>query len=114
MVSGDIGEQPLPPEPVPAPIEAEPFEDDRPNVPAESWLTPVVCVDDFDDVSALRASRADDAAPRAKNMAELQQGRMHGGRRFVRVPFLSKRRAIQKNPIKPGFPASDAVRQTRQ
>jgi hypothetical protein len=46
----------------------------------------VVFADDFDDVSALRASRADDAAPRAKNMAELQQGRMHGGRQFVRAP----------------------------
>jgi hypothetical protein len=86
MVSGDIDEQPLPPEPVPAPIEAEPFEDDRPNVAAASWLAPVVCADDFDDVSALRASKADDAAPRAKNMAELQRGRTHGGRQLVRVP----------------------------
>jgi hypothetical protein len=32
---------------------------------------------------------------------------------FVCV-FLSKRRAMQKNPIKPGFPAFVPVRQTRQ
>jgi hypothetical protein len=113
MVSGDICEPPLPPEPAPVPIEAEPFEDDRPNVAAESWLAPVVCADDFDDVSALRASKADDAAPRAKNMAELQQDR--AGRPTARTSsFLSKRRAMQKNPIKPGFPASIPTREARQ
>jgi hypothetical protein len=69
MVSGDIEEWPAPPEPLPGPIEAEPFEDGRSNMPV---APPVVCVDDFDDVSALRASMADDAAPRANNMAELQ------------------------------------------
>jgi hypothetical protein len=32
---------------------------------------------------------------------------------FVCV-FLSKRRAMQKNPIKPGFPASIPTREARQ
>jgi hypothetical protein len=36
--------------------------------------------DDFDDVSALRASKADDAAPKARNMAKLQQRRAGRGR----------------------------------
>ena len=80
MVSGDICEPPPPePEGEPAPTEADELEDIRSNGLLASW--PVDCADDdFDDVSALRASMADDAAPRAKNMAELQQGRTHGGR----------------------------------
>ena len=88
MVCGDICEPPPPdPEPVPEPTEADEVEDIRSNGLVAFWLTPVVCADDdFDDVSALRASMADDAAPRAKNMAELQQGRTHGGRQLVRVP----------------------------
>ena len=78
------------------------------------WLTPVVCADDdFDDVSALRASMADDAAPRAKNMAELQQGRTDGGRQSrVRVsqqapchaekPNKTRLSRIRSDPRKPG------------
>jgi hypothetical protein len=114
MVSGDICEPPPPdPEPEPEPTEADELEDIRSNGLAVFWLTPVVCVDDFDDVSALRASKADDAAPRAKNMAELQQDR--AGRPTARTSsFLSKRRAMQKNPIKPGFPASIPTREARQ
>ncbi|WP_371419288.1 hypothetical protein [Bradyrhizobium sp. CCBAU 051011] len=72
MVSGDIDELPVPPEPAPGPIEADAFEVIEANEFAEFSLTPVDGVDDFDDASALRASMADDAAPRAKNMAELQ------------------------------------------
>jgi hypothetical protein len=83
MVCGDIDDQPLPPEPAPAPIEAEPFEDDSSKGLAAFWPTPAVCADDFDEVSALRASMADDAAPRAKNMTGLQQGRTVDGRQFV-------------------------------
>src|SRR5439155_14600037 len=115
MVSGEICEQPLPPEPVPAPIEAEPLEDDRPNGLAASWLTPVVCADDFDDVSALRASMADDAAPRAKNMAELQQGRTDGGRQFVRVRVSQQAPCHSEKPNKTGLscirfgPANPAI-----
>jgi hypothetical protein len=69
--------------------------------------------DDFDDVSALRASMADDAAPRAKNMAELQQGRAMAAD-SCSCPSSASAVPMQKNPIKPGFPASDSVRQTRQ
>jgi hypothetical protein len=84
MVCGDICEKPPPdPEPELEPTEAGELEDIRSNGLVAFWLTPVVCADDFDDVSALRASRADDAAPRAKNMTELQQGRTDDGRQFV-------------------------------
>jgi hypothetical protein len=76
MVAGDICEPPPELEPEPWPTEADEFEDNASNAFAEFWVTPVVGVDDdFDDVSALRASMADDAAPRANNMAELRQGR---------------------------------------
>ncbi|WP_338060385.1 hypothetical protein [Bradyrhizobium valentinum] len=87
MVSGDIGEPPLPPEPVPEPTAADAFEDMKANGLAAFWLTPVDGADDFDDASALRASIADDAAPKAKNMAELQQRR--GGMaadKLLRIP----------------------------
>jgi hypothetical protein len=84
MVSGEI-DAPLPPDPVPEPIEAGEVGDNKPN--AAFWLAPLVCADDFDDVSALRASMADDAAPRAKNMTELQQGHHKdaANRSFVHV-----------------------------
>src|SRR5207244_3505136 len=88
MVSGEICGQPLPPEP---PLVFELVEADVPaeksNRPVVSWLAPVGWVDDdFDDVSALRASRADDAAPRANNMAVLQQCRGTGGVHLTPVP----------------------------
>jgi hypothetical protein len=80
MVSGDIDapapNEPVPDEAGPEPIEAEAFEDRKATGFSEAWLAPEVFVDDFDDVSALRASIADEAAPKAKNMAELQQCRM--------------------------------------
>jgi hypothetical protein len=39
-----------------------------------AWLKPAVCDDDFDEVSACRASTADDTAPRAAgSMVELRQ-----------------------------------------
>ena len=114
MVSGEIDAPPAPPEPAPGPIEAEAVEDGRSNTLVAFWPAPEVCEDDFDDVSALRTSMADDAAPRANNMAELQQGRtMAADGSFVCV-FLSKRRAMQKNPIKSGFHASRRIRRTRQ
>ncbi|WP_347337130.1 hypothetical protein [Bradyrhizobium lablabi] len=71
MVSGDIDDAPLPPEPAPEAIEADALEVIEANGFAEFSLTPVDDVDDF-DASALKASMTDDAAPRAKNMAELQ------------------------------------------
>ncbi len=82
MVCGDICEPPPPdPEPVPEPTEADEPEDIRSNRLLASWLRPVDCADDdFDDVSALRASIADDAAPKARNMAKLQQRRAGRGR----------------------------------
>jgi hypothetical protein len=49
----------------------------------------VVFVDDFDDVSALRASMADDAAPRAKNMAELQCRVGIAADKLLRIPSAS-------------------------
>jgi hypothetical protein len=50
---------------------------DKSNGSFVSLLEPVgFADDDFDDVSAWRASRADDAAPRANNMAELRQRRL--------------------------------------
>ena len=73
MVSGDFCEQP-PPEPAFEPVEAVELVGEKSNGLAAFWLTPVVGADDdFDDVSALRASMADDAAPKARNMAEPQQ-----------------------------------------
>jgi len=102
MVCADICEPPPPdPEPVPEPTEADEVEDIRSNGLVAFWLTPVVCVDDdFDDVSALRASKADDAAPRAKNMAELQQGRTDGGRQLVRVPVSQQAPCHAEKPNK--------------
>ena len=55
---------------------------------------------------------ADEAAPRANNMAELQQRRVM--RPIVHADSLSKRRASAKNPMKPGFPACRLARQYRQ
>jgi hypothetical protein len=68
-----------------------------------SWLAPVVCADDFDDVSALRASIADDAAPRAKSMVELQRGRTDGGRQFVRVRVSQQAPCHAEKPNKTGL-----------
>jgi hypothetical protein len=49
------------------PVEAEELEKKSNEL---AWLTPVVFADDdFEDVSAWRASIADAAAPRASNMA---------------------------------------------
>ena len=74
MVAGDICEPP--PEPKgggggAADAEALP---DRSNGFATSGVTPVFCEDDdFDEVNDLRASSADDAAPRANSMTGLRQ-----------------------------------------
>jgi hypothetical protein len=43
---------------------------------------------------------ADDAAPRAKNMAELQQGRTDGGRKLVRVPVSQQAPCHAEKPNK--------------
>jgi hypothetical protein len=117
MVSGEICEHPPPdpePEPEPEPTEADELEDIRSNGLAEFWLTPVVCVDDFDDVSALRASIADDAAPRAKSMVELQQGRTDGGRQLVRVPGSQQAPCHAEKPNKTRLSSIPPSRRTRQ
>jgi len=75
MVSGDICAQPLP-HPVLKPAEVEELDDRRSNGLWDFGVTPVDCDDDdFDDVSAVSASIAEAAAPRANNMAEPQQRR---------------------------------------
>jgi hypothetical protein len=114
MVAGDIAAPPALPEPAPGPIEAEAFEDGRSNTPVPFWLAPEVFADDFDDVSALRTSMADDAAPRANNMAELQQGRADGGRRFVRVRVSQQAPCHAEKTNKIGLSASRPIRRTRQ
>jgi len=118
MVCGDICEEPPPdPEPVPVPVptEADEAEDIRSNGLVAFWLTPEVCVDDdFDDVSALRAPIADDAAPRAKNMAELQQGRTDGGRQLVRVRVSQQAPCHTEKPNKTRLSRIRSIRQTRQ
>jgi hypothetical protein len=74
MVAGDTREPP--PDPKGgggglADVEVVP---ERSNGFAASGVTPVVCEDDdFDEVSDLRASSADDAAPRASSMTGLRQ-----------------------------------------
>jgi hypothetical protein len=73
MVAGEICEPPLPPALLLEPVEAE-------AVAKESnrlvLAVPVAFADDdFEEVSAWRASIADDAAPRANNMTEPQQRR---------------------------------------
>jgi len=115
MVSGETCEHPPPdPEPEPEPTEADELEDIRSNGLAEFWLTPVVCVDDFDDVSALRASIADDAAPRAKSMVELQQGLTDGGRQLVRVPGSQQAPCHAEKPNKTRLSSIRPSRRTRQ
>src|SRR6185503_4433654 len=85
MVAGEICAPP-PPDPEPEPTEADGVEDIRSNGLFAFWLTPVDDADDdFDDVSALRASKADDAAPKARNMGKLQQRRAVCGRWLVHV-----------------------------
>ena len=112
MVSGDICAPP-PPDPEPEPTEACEFDDNRSNGLLAFWLTPVDGADDdFDDVSALRASRADDAAPKARNMANSNNAAPVAA--DGSCIFLSKRRAMMKNPIKPGSAASAPIRQARQ
>jgi hypothetical protein len=114
MVAGDICEPP-PLEPEPWPTEADEFEDNTSNALAEFWVTPVVGVDDdFDDVSALRASIADDAAPRAKSMVELQRGRTDGGRQFVRVRVSQQAPCHAEKPNKTGLSRIRPSRRTRQ
>jgi hypothetical protein len=112
MVAGDICEPP-PLKLAVGPAEAADVGDRRSNGLLAFWLTPVDGADDdFDDVSALRASIADDAAPKARNMARLQQYR--AARANHSCMYFSKRHAKTKNPIKRGFPAFDPIRQTRQ
>jgi hypothetical protein len=110
MVSGEI-DAPLPPDPVPEPIEAGEVGDNKPN--AAFWLAPLVCADDFDDVSALRASMADDAAPRAKNMTELQHGRARQ-RPTARSPVSQQALCHAEKPNKSSLSRIRIVRPTRQ
>jgi hypothetical protein len=75
MVAGEICAPP-PPDPEPGPTDACEPEGEISNGLFAFWPAPVDCADDdFDDVNALRASMADDAAPKARNMARLQQRR---------------------------------------
>jgi hypothetical protein len=64
------------------------------------WAKPVVCGDvDFDESSDCSASIADEAAPRASNMAELRQmGR--GPAAYFHGIRISKPRATAKKPMK--------------
>jgi hypothetical protein len=56
---------------------------------------------------------ADEAAPKAKNMAELQQCRMEiAADNPVRLPQQTP--CHQEKPNKSGFPASHAPRRSRQ
>ena len=71
MVAGDSCENPLPPEawvePAEVAVLALPERSNR----FEPWLKPVVCGDDdFDAVSDWKASRTDEAAPRASSIAK--------------------------------------------
>lgn len=76
MVCGDICEPP-PLEPALEAVEAWVLLPDRSNGLEAACVKPVDVVDaDFDDVSDLRASIAADAAPKARNMAELRQRRI--------------------------------------
>jgi len=112
MVSGDICAPP-PPDPEPGPTEADEVEDDRSNGLFAFWLTPVDDADDdFDDVSALRASKADDAAPKARNMAKLQQRRAVCGRWLVHVPQQAP--CHDEKPNKIGLSRIRSIRQGRQ
>jgi hypothetical protein len=66
------------------------------------WVGPVDWVEaEFEEISLLRVSMADDAAPRANNMAELQQ------RRTTRP--LSSRRFLQQTPCQREKPNKTAV-----
>uniref|UniRef100_UPI0038F752E5 hypothetical protein n=1 Tax=Streptomyces galilaeus TaxID=33899 RepID=UPI0038F752E5 len=65
-----------------------------------------VWVVDFDDISELKRSTADDAAPMANNMAILQQGRAW---RLKRLSLAEQGACHGKNPIKPGLGTSTRV-----
>ena len=66
------------------------------------WARPVDWVEaEFEEISLLRVSMADDAAPRANNMAELQQ------RRATRP--LSSRRFLEQTPCQRQKPNKIAV-----
>jgi hypothetical protein len=74
MVAGDTREPPPDPKGGGGGAADAEVVPDRSNGFAASGVTPVDCEDDdFDEVSALRASSADDAAPRASSMTGLRQ-----------------------------------------
>jgi hypothetical protein len=90
MVCGEIGEKPLVgceevalAEVVVLPATSNGF--------AAGWLVE----EDFCDVSDVRASMSDDAAPRAGNMIKLQQGRLAAD--AYSRNLISKRRASEGN-----------------
>jgi hypothetical protein len=95
-------------------VEAVP---DKSNGLVESWVTPVDCEDDdFDEVSDLRASNTDDAAPRASSMTELLQ--MPHGAAFcfhanasanAVPPRKPNKMRVFRNPNGTPSPAIDAV-----
>jgi len=113
MVPGDSCENPLEPEAGVELAEAEGLPE-RSNGLAGAWLKPVDGGDDdFDEVSEWRASSADDTAPRASSMTKLRQ-MPHGAAFYLQGIKISKRRAIAKKPIKPGFLVTEPARLSRQ
>ena len=91
MVSGEICDTAAA-GPGPEPTEACEFDDGQIERALAFWLKPVDCADDdFDDVSALRASMADDAAPK---------GKQHG-----RTPTTPRR----SRPIAHAYSSASAV-----
>jgi hypothetical protein len=96
MVAGDILELPLELDvAMLAEADAPP---ERSNGFVGSWLRPVEGGEDDFDVSDFRTSSADDAAPRASSMAELQRSPHRAAGNSRRL--FSKPRAIAKNPTK--------------
>lgn len=90
---------------------------ERSNGLAGSWLRPVDGgADDFDEVNDLRMSSADDAAPRANNMAELQQSPRRCGQQLTLIVQQTPCQCEKPNKIwvfhlskASGAPAIDAV-----
>jgi hypothetical protein len=104
MVAGDIGE------PAPNPEAGVELVDAETGLAISNGSTALKPVDGFedafdedapDDVSELTASSAVAAAPRANNMAKLRQLPRHAANLPRR--WISKPRAMPKNPIKSRF-----------
>jgi hypothetical protein len=113
MVFADICEPPPDPEPGTTGVCA--FADDSSNGFAAFWLSLVFFADDFDDVSALRASRADDtalAAPRAGNMGNSNNAARVAADKLVHVHQQAP--CHDEKPNKTRLSRIRSARQTRQ